>query len=96
MKKNGAFITGYRPGDSTRDFFQGLLDRLTLIGAIYVSAVCIVPELVMSSVSLQFYFGGTSLLIIVSVSIDTIMQIRSHVIGSKYAALAERPWLKIK
>jgi preprotein translocase subunit SecY len=94
MKKNGAFITGYRPGDATCDFFKTLLNRLTLIGGVYVAAVCVIPELVMSVVSLQFYFGGTSILIIVSVSIETVMQIRSHMVGAKYAALAERPWLK--
>lgn len=94
MKKSGAFIPGFRPGTSTQKFFESLLQRLTFIGAIYMSLVCVVPEIVLSIVSLQFYLGGTSLLIIVGVSMDVMTQIKSHLLGAKYSAVIDRPWLK--
>lgn len=94
MKKGGAFIPGYRPGLSTQQFFESLLSKLTFIGSLYMAFVCVIPEIVLSMVSLQFYLGGTSLLIIVGVSMDVMTQIKSHLVGAKYSAVVDRPWLK--
>ncbi len=78
MKKNGGYIPGIRPGKRTADYIDKVLTRLTLVGAIYVSAVCVLPSILMTKGHVQFYFGGTSLLIVVGVAIDTIAQIESH------------------
>ncbi len=78
MKKNGGYIPGIRPGKRTADYIDKVLTRLTLVGAIYVSAVCVLPSVLMTKGHIQFYFGGTSLLIVVGVAIDTIAQIESH------------------
>lgn len=84
LKKNGGFIPGIRPGKKTADFLDKSLMRLTVIGAIYLSAVCVMPTLLISSVNVPFYFGGTALLIVVGVAIDTIAQIESHMIMRNY------------
>jgi len=84
MKKNGGYIPGIRPGKSTSDYIDKVLTRITLGGALYVSAVCVLPTMLMSKFNVPFYFGGTSLLIVVGVSIDTISQIESHLISGNY------------
>ncbi len=84
LKKNGGFIPGIRPGKKTADFLDKTLMRLTVIGAIYLSAVCVMPTLLISSLNVPFYFGGTALLIVVGVAIDTIAQIESHMIMRNY------------
>ena len=84
LKKNGGFIPGIRPGKKTADFLDKTLMRLTVIGAIYLSAVCVMPTLLISSLNVPFYFGGTALLIVVGVAIDTISQIESHMIMRNY------------
>jgi preprotein translocase subunit SecY len=94
MKRSGAFVPGYRPGLSTQTFFQNLLNKLTFIGSMYMCFVCMIPEVVLSLISLQFYFAGTSLLIIVGVSMDVVTQIRSYLMGSKYSEIIDKPWLK--
>lgn len=78
MKKNGGYIPGIRPGKRTADHIDNVLTRLTLVGAIYVSAVCVLPSVLITKGHVPFYFGGTALLIVVGVSIDTIAQIESH------------------
>ncbi len=78
MKKNGGYIPGIRPGKRTADHIDSVLTRLTLVGAIYVSAVCVLPSVLITKGHVPFYFGGTALLIVVGVSIDTIAQIESH------------------
>lgn len=84
LKKNGGFIPGIRPGKKTADFLDRMLMRLTVIGAIYLSAVCVMPTLLIHSLNVPFYFGGTALLIVVGVAIDTIAQIESHMIMRNY------------
>ncbi|MGI6655900.1 MAG: preprotein translocase subunit SecY [Desulfobulbus sp.] len=84
LKKNGGFIPGIRPGKKTSEFLDTVLMRLTVVGAIYLSLVCIMPTLLISELNIPFYFGGTALLIVVGVSIDTISQIESHLIMKNY------------
>ncbi len=78
LKKNGGFVPGVRPGKSTADFIDKVLTRLTVVGAIYLSVVCVLPTILVSKFNIPFYFGGTALLIIVGVAIDTISQVESH------------------
>ncbi len=84
LKKNGGFIPGIRPGKKTADFIDKVLTRLTVVGAIYLSAVCVLPTLLISRFNVPFYFGGTALLIVVGVAIDTISQIESHLVMRNY------------
>ncbi|MHA1558240.1 MAG: preprotein translocase subunit SecY [Alphaproteobacteria bacterium] len=90
LRKSSAYIPGIRPGKQTADYIDYVLTRLTVVGAIYIASVCILPEIVLSQVSLPFYFGGTSLLIVVSVSIDTISQIQSHLFAHQYEGLIKK------
>ncbi|PIE56319.1 MAG: preprotein translocase subunit SecY [Desulfobulbus propionicus] len=84
LKKNGGFIPGIRPGKKTAEFIDYVLTRITVLGAIYLSAVCVMPTLLISKFSVPFYFGGTALLIVVGVAIDTISQIESHMVMRNY------------
>ena len=84
LKKNGGFIPGIRPGRKTAEFLDRALVRLTVIGALYLSAVCVMPTILISKLNVPFYFGGTALLIVVGVAIDTISQIESHLIMRNY------------
>ncbi len=84
LKKNGGFIPGIRPGKKTAEFIDFVLTRLTVVGAIYLSAVCVMPTLLISRFNVPFYFGGTALLIVVGVAIDTISQIESHLVMRNY------------
>jgi preprotein translocase subunit SecY len=84
LKKNGGFIPGIRPGKKTAEFIDKVLTRLTVVGAIYLSAVCVLPTLLISRFNVPFYFGGTALLIVVGVAIDTISQIESHLVMRNY------------
>ncbi len=84
LKKYGGFIPGIRAGRSTAEYIKRVLDRLTVVGAVYLSAVCVLPIILMQSMSLSFYFGGTSLLILVGVALDFIQQVQSHLLSSKY------------
>jgi preprotein translocase subunit SecY len=87
LKKFGGFIPGVRAGTSTADFIQKILDRMNVGGAVYLSVVCILPGLLISTAKVPFYFGGTSLLILVGVALDTTQQIQSHMISQKYDGL---------
>jgi preprotein translocase subunit SecY len=87
LRKSHGFIPGYKPGKMTVDYFDYLLTRLTAIGALYLSFVCILPEILMSQVTLSFFFSGTSLLILVSVTMDTVSQIQTHLISYQYEGL---------
>lgn len=78
LKKNGGFIPGIRPGKKTAEFIDKVLTRLTVVGAIYLSSVCVLPTVMVSKFNIPFYFGGTALLIVVGVAIDTISQVESH------------------
>lgn len=84
LKKNGGFVPGIRPGRKTADFIDKVLTRLTVVGAIYLSAVCVLPTILISKFNLPFYFGGTALLIIVGVAIDTISQVQSQMVMTNY------------
>jgi preprotein translocase subunit SecY len=90
MKKNGGYIPGIRPGKRTSEYIDKVLTRITLGGALYVSAVCVLPTFLMSKFNIPFYFGGTALLIVVGVSIDTISQIESHLISGNYEGFLGR------
>ncbi len=84
MKKNGGYIPGIRPGKRTAEYIDKVLTRITLGGALYVSAVCVLPTMLMTKFNVPFYFGGTALLIVVGVAIDTISQIETHMISRNY------------
>ncbi len=90
LKRNGGFVPGIRPGSPTAEYLDFVLTRLTAIGALYLSAVCILPEILISQYSIPFYFGGTSLLIVVTVSIDTVTQAQSHLIAHQYSGLIRK------
>ncbi|MFA6021042.1 MAG: preprotein translocase subunit SecY [Rhodospirillales bacterium] len=94
LKKHGGFIPGIRPGKNTSDYLDFVLTRLTVIGAIYLSLVSILPEILISQYSVPFYFGGTSLLIVVSVTMDTVAQIQSHLLAHQYEGLIKKAKLK--
>jgi preprotein translocase subunit SecY len=90
LKKYGGFIPGIRPGSATADYFDHVLTRLTTVGALYLVIVCLLPEVLISRYGLPFYFGGTSLLIIVSVTMDTVTQIQSHLLAHQYEGLIRK------
>ncbi len=84
MKKYGGYIPGVRPGKRTCEFIDRVLSRITLVGALYVSAVCVLPSILVSQFNIPFYFGGTALLIVVGVAMDTIAQIETHMVARHY------------
>lgn len=84
VKNQGGYVPGIRPGKATSDFLDTVLSRLTFAGAVYVSAVCVLPSIMISQFNVPFYFGGTSLLIVVGVGLDTASQIESHMISRSY------------
>jgi preprotein translocase subunit SecY len=95
LRKYGGFIPGYRPGKRTAEHLDYVLTRLTVIGSIYIAFVCVIPELIRSpqlfgTLSSQIYIGGTSILIVVSVTMDTVAQIQSHLIGHQYEGMIKR------
>ena len=94
LRKYGGFVPGIRPGKNTADYLDYVLTRITVIGAIYLSAVCILPEFLISQYSVPFYFGGTSLLIVVSVTMDTVAQIHSHLLAHQYEGLIKKARLR--
>ncbi len=94
LKKQGGFIPGIRPGSNTEDHLRFILLRLTTVGALYLSLVCLLPEILISRFAVPFYFGGTSLLIVVSVTMDTVGQIHSHLLAHQYEGLIKKAKLK--
>jgi preprotein translocase subunit SecY len=94
LKKNGGFIPGYRPGKNTAEYLDYVLTRLTVVGAAYLAFVCLLPELLIAWKNFSFYFGGTSLLIVVSVMMDTVAQIHSHLLAHQYEGLIKKAKLK--
>ena len=96
LKKSGGFVPGYRPGKTTGDYLNHVLMRLTTVGAFYLAIVCMLPELLISRFAVPFYFGGTSLLIVVSVTMDTVGQIHSHLLAHQYEGLIKKSKLKSK
>jgi len=94
LKKYGGFIPGIRAGKSTAEYIKRVLDRLTVVGAIYLSAVCVLPTILISEFKVPFYFGGASLLILVGVALDTSQQIQSHLLTARYEGLLKGVKLK--
>ncbi len=94
LQKNGGYIPGIRPGRKTAEFIDNILSRITLIGAIYVSFVCVLPSVLISKFNVPFYFGGTALLIVVGVAMDTLGQIESYLITRNYEGLIQGARLK--
>jgi len=94
LKKNGGFIPGIRPGQNTALYIDHVLTRLTVVGALYLSVVCILPEILIAKYAVPFYFGGTSLLIVVNVTMDTVAQIHSHLIAQQYEGLIKKSKLR--
>ena len=96
MKKQGGYIPGIRPGKRTADYIDKVLTRITLGGAIYVSAVCVLPSVLVARFNAPFYFGGTALLIVVGVAIDTVAQIESHMLSRHYEGFLKKSGGRIK
>ncbi|MDD5587096.1 MAG: preprotein translocase subunit SecY [Alphaproteobacteria bacterium] len=94
LKKYGGFIPGIRPGKNTADYFDYVLTRLTVLGSAYLVGICLLPEFLMSRGAIPFYLGGTSLLIVVSVTIDTISRVQSHLIAHQYEGLIKKSKLR--
>ncbi|MDF2140598.1 preprotein translocase subunit SecY [Paenirhodobacter sp. CAU 1674] len=96
LKNQGGFIPGIRPGKKTEDYLDYVVARVLVIGSAYLAAVCLLPEILRSQLSIPFYFGGTSVLIVVSVTMDTINQIQSHLLAHQYEGLIEKSQLRGK
>lgn len=96
LRKNGAFVPGIRPGRNTAMYLDAVLTRLTGVGAIYLIVVCLMPEFLIAEYGVPYYFGGTSLLIVVTVTIDTVTQIQSHLMAHQYEGLIRKSKLKGK
>ncbi len=94
LKKYGGFIPGIRPGQRTAEYIDYVLTRLTVLGAAYLTAICLLPEILISQYKVPFYFGGTSLLIVVSVTMDTVAQIQSHLLAHQYEGLIKKSKLR--
>ncbi len=94
LKKYGGFVPGIRPGSATAAYFDKILTRLTTVGGIYLVAVCLLPEWLIADYGLPFYFGGTSILIVVSVTMDTVTQIQSHLLAHQYEGLIRKSKVK--
>jgi preprotein translocase subunit SecY len=94
LKKNGGFIPGIRPGKNTENYLDYVLTRLTVIGAAYLTVICLIPEYAISQAGIPFYLGGTSLLIVVNVTVDTVTQIQSHLLAHQYGDLIKKARLK--
>lgn len=94
LKRHGGFIPGIRPGKATENYFDYLITRITVVGAAYLVLICLIPEILFSQAGVPFYLGGTSLLIVVNVTMDTVAQIQSHLIAHQYGDLIKKAKLK--
>ena len=94
LKKHGGFIPGIRPGERTAQYIDYVLTRITVVGAIYLVVICLLPEFLISATGVPFYFGGTSLLIVVSVTMDTVAQIQGHLLAHQYEGLIKKSKLR--
>ncbi len=94
LRKYGGFVLGIRPGVSTAEYLDYVLTRLTVVGAAYLAGVCVLPEILVSQYAVPFYFGGTSLLIVVSVTMDTVAQVHSHLLAHQYEGLIRKSRLR--
>ena len=94
LKKHSGFIPGYRPGERTAEYIDYVLTRITVVGALYLVVVCLIPEFLISATGVPFYLGGTSLLIVVSVTLDTVAQVQGHLIAHQYEGLIKKSKLR--
>ena len=94
LKKHGGFLPGIRPGERTAQFIDSVLVRITVLGAGYLAIICLLPEILISYAALPFYFGGTSLLIVVSVTMDTVAQVHGHLQAQQYEGLVKKAKLR--
>jgi preprotein translocase subunit SecY len=94
LRNQGGFIQGIRPGKNTEAYLEYVLNRILVLGSAYLAAVCLLPEILVSQLALPFYFGGTSVLIVVSVTMDTINQVQSHMLAHQYEGLIEKSQLR--
>ena len=94
LKKHSGFIPGYRPGERTAEYIDYVLTRITVVGAIYLVIVCLIPEFLISWAGVPFYLGGTSLLIVVSVTLDTVAQVQGHLVAHQYEGLIKKSKLR--
>lgn len=94
LKKYGGFIPGIRPGERTAEYIDYVLTRITVLGALYLAVVCLLPELLVGYAAMPFYFGGTSLLIVVSVTMDTVAQVQGHLLAQQYEGLVKKAKLR--
>jgi preprotein translocase subunit SecY len=94
LKRYGGFIPGIRPGKNTAEYLDHILSRLTVLGAAYLSVVCILPEILISKFAVPFYFGGTSLMIVVTVTMDVVAQIHAHLVAHQYEGLIKKSKLR--
>jgi preprotein translocase subunit SecY len=94
LKKHGGFIPGIRPGERTAEYIDYVLSRITVVGAAYLAVVCLFPEILISYAAVPFYFGGTSLLIVVSVTMDTVAQVQGYLLAHQYEGLIKRSKLR--
>jgi preprotein translocase subunit SecY len=96
LKSQGGFVPGIRPGKKTEDYLEYVVNRILVLGSAYLAAVCLLPEILRSQLAIPFYFGGTSVLIVVSVTMDTINQVQSHLLAHQYEGLIEKSQLRGK
>ena len=96
LKNQNGFVPGIRPGQRTVEYLDYIVARILVLGSAYLSVVCLLPEILVSQLGIPFYFGGTSVLIVVSVTMDTINQVQSHLLAHQYEGLIERSQLRGK
>ena len=94
LKNQNGFIPGIRPGKRTEEYLYFVVTRLTTVGAMYLAFVALLPEILRAQLSIPFYFGGTSVLIVVAVTLDTMSQVQSHLVAHQYEGLLERSQLR--
>jgi preprotein translocase subunit SecY len=94
LRKSGGFVPGFRPGKATAQHLDAILTRLTAVGAVYLAAVCLLPEFLIAEYGIPFYLGGTSLLIVVSVTMDTVGHVHAHIMAQQYEGLIRKAKLK--
>jgi preprotein translocase subunit SecY len=96
LKKSNCFVAGIRPGKNTVDYFSSIIDRLTLVGAVYLILICVIPDLIFTKYSIQLSIGGTSLLIIVSTVIDLITRFQSYSFSEKYDSVNRHRKIRVR
>ncbi|MEL6947950.1 MAG: preprotein translocase subunit SecY, partial [Pseudomonadota bacterium] len=94
LKQHGGFIPGIRPGDRTSEYIDYVLTRITVLGALYLVFVCLIPEMFLTGLGISVFLGGTSLLIVVSVTLDTVQQVQSHLFAQQYEGLIKKAKLR--